>query len=192
MVSPMLNKAKVYLLIFSMILLAYVAFILYKFYNSKHARQEEHFTVEEESAQAQAYQARMHVMKVFDFVLNRKPTSEEITRFSAFKNEQDILINVLKVYAVGKSAETTEEESMFNVVQEEMATIATIATPPPSVSPIPDVPVSQVGQVGPEHYAEPDYYDQAKVPDKVCISRNQLVGFLDDLSRKIEQVRRLI
>lgn len=46
----------------------------------------EHFDTDPE------YHARMNVMKVFDLVDQRSPTLNEITKYSAFKNEQDIML----------------------------------------------------------------------------------------------------
>lgn len=61
----------------------------------------EHFVTDE-------YESRMQVMKIFDMILSRKPSAEEIDKYSKFGNEQDILVNVLKDYAADVDKKTAE------------------------------------------------------------------------------------
>lgn len=73
--------------LFGAIVIAYILFITVKMMNQKGSKFE-HF----EDA---SYNYRMEVMKVFDLYLNRNPTTEEIDKYSALKNEQDILTKIL-------------------------------------------------------------------------------------------------
>ena len=79
-------------IILGVVLVAIIVYLVYIVV--KHRNTKEHFTTEEESA----YDARLETMKIFDLVLNRKPTTDEITKYSQFQNEQDILVQVLQDY----------------------------------------------------------------------------------------------
>ena len=214
---PMLNKAKVYVMIFTGVLIVYMIFIIYR-YNISKTQSEEHFT-----AQDDGYQARMYVMKVFDLVLNRKPTTEEITKFSAYKNEQDILLNVLKTYSIKSTntlsevdSETIEEETLY-VSAEEKRVKRPISVPvqeeeqvqedtinvddyslkmkpipvnsPPTSSQVLDVVQSAYIEASSMYNNKETY---ANASDTVCISRRILTDLLDDLNGKITMVRNLM
>lgn len=214
----MLSKVKVYVIIFTVVLIAYMIFIMYR-YNTSKLRSEEHFTAPDSD-----YQARMYVMKVFDLVLNRKPTQEEIAKFSSYKNEQDILLHVLKTYsgtptnAFSESEEerlhvTSEEESVtgrqtsqefdakvkvkVEVDAEEGSKLKSHAKPIPVYSPpsksearafIQSAYV-EAADMSTELYMNSD---ETEKNDTVCISRRVLKDLLDDLATKIALVRNLM
>jgi hypothetical protein len=76
----------------NLVMLFILALVLvYIYVLLKDDSKKEHFTTEESE-----YDARVETIKIFDLVVNRKPTPEEIDKYSAFQNEQDILQNVLK------------------------------------------------------------------------------------------------
>ena len=63
----------------------------------------EHFTEEEENVNSEEesnkeYQSRLNVMKVFDAILNRKPSVDEISTFAQISNEQDMITEVYEKY----------------------------------------------------------------------------------------------
>jgi hypothetical protein len=67
--------------------------VVYLFYPTIMAKLgREHFTAEP----SDSYVSRMNVMSVFDTLLSRKPTGEEIEKYSKLKNEQDILSAIMK------------------------------------------------------------------------------------------------
>ena len=86
------SKENVILAVFFAIALAYLVWVVYKTYFIR-----EHFTNTEDLSD---YQARMTVMKVFDTVLHRKPVPEEINKYAAITNEQDMLVAVLADFNV--------------------------------------------------------------------------------------------
>lgn len=74
------------------------------------SQKREHFETDPE------YKARMSVMKVFDLVDQRSPTMDEIVKYSAFKNEQDIML-ALTNDKIGraKASHVTDEAVTPNV-----------------------------------------------------------------------------
>ena len=109
-----MGKLFIYSLFFIVILVLYVCIIIFKHKNAKptHAEHAEHF-IDESPTQSQSqsptddYKARLDVMNVFDLNMKRKPTPAEITKYSTFNNEQDILAAVLS----DKHSNTDSEES---------------------------------------------------------------------------------
>lgn len=89
-------------IVLALLLVAVLSYIIYVVVTSNITK--EHFTTEEEGG----YDARIETIKIFELVLNRKPTTEEIEKYSKFKNEQDILIQVLSDY---KSIAPSSEKS---------------------------------------------------------------------------------
>lgn len=85
-----MNKTGVYVSILAIIL---VGWVIYFVINYKADSKKEHFTEEGSN-----YDARLQVMKIFDMVLSRKPTTEEIEKYSKIKNEQDMLVQILQDY----------------------------------------------------------------------------------------------
>ena len=97
----MTSKLTVVLLMFLILALIYLFYILYlTLFKNKHV---EHFDSPE------TYDADMNVMNVFEKVLNRKATDSEIAKYRNYKNEQDILINVIKDYDIGKKNKVKPE-----------------------------------------------------------------------------------
>ena len=66
--------------------------VLIGFLIMKHTKKE---GVKESFVDEKAYMNRLNVMKIFDSVLNRKPTPEEIEKFATADNEQDMLENIV-------------------------------------------------------------------------------------------------
>ena len=86
------------LVLFVLIIVA-ICYIIYVSYKSNN-HLKEHFSNDT------SYDARLETMKVFELVLNRKPTPDEIDKYSKYKNEQDILVHVLSDF---KSTVTSEQ-----------------------------------------------------------------------------------
>lgn len=137
-----MSKQNIILLIFLFIGLLYLLWIAFKMFQKKFCSTplmgktvQEHFTTEEETPSAiddLNYSNRMNVMKVFDTVLNRKPTSAELEKYSSISNEQDLLVKVLADHKTDVVKEETEAfegeaeasdvvESLVNVTEEAKA-----------------------------------------------------------------------
>lgn len=101
-----IDKVSLYLLVLLVIVLV---FLLYFYY---YKPTKEHFTAEE------SYDSRMTVMKVFEMVLDRKPTPDEIEKYSSYKNEQDILLQILQDFnetSKTSSDVTIEKKETFDL-----------------------------------------------------------------------------
>jgi hypothetical protein len=111
-------------IILCIVLIVVIMYLIYIV--MKHRSTKEHFTTEEESS----YDARMETMKIFELVLNRKPTTEEIGKYSQFQNEQDILVQVLQDF---KSVEPVITEAS-SVAPAPATTAPAPATAPPKTA----------------------------------------------------------
>lgn len=94
---------KMYLILFVILFVGYIAFIVIKSLKMSNSIEVEHFVEESPN-----YKYRLEVMKVFDLYLNRNPTPEEINKYAAIGNEQDILLEILKDFDI-KSGKIEEE-----------------------------------------------------------------------------------
>jgi hypothetical protein len=104
---------KVYVMLFMIIFIAYGTFIIVKVFNRKNVDYE-HFKVSEEDS---TYQYRMEVIKIFDMYLHRNPTPEEIDKYSELKNEQEILLAVLRDFNVDTTSDVDPRH--IHIVAEE-------------------------------------------------------------------------
>ena len=166
-----MTKTNVILIIFLLVAVMYLVYIIV--YAYKKSKTEEHFVTEEVTPEAEdqsgkGYESRMYVMKVFDLVMNRKPTTEEIAKYSILGNEQDILVAVLKEFnktdpaAPSGSASVSEE-----IVQGEEV----------------NLPVK----------AEELYEDVASnLSNKVCIDKSKLTSIHKEMSDKLDQLNNLL
>lgn len=97
------NKTIIYLIVFLLIIMVIIGFSFSKY--------REKF---EDSSDS--YQSRLTVIDVFDSYLKRNPTPKEINKYSALKNEQDILSAVMNDFPhkemFGNNITTSEETSV--------------------------------------------------------------------------------
>ena len=84
----LVNKKNTILSIFLIVAIAYLIWSLFSV-----RAHNEHFTVDQPSTAE--YNARLYTIKIFENVIGRKPTPEEITQFSKLDNEQDILTAIM-------------------------------------------------------------------------------------------------
>lgn len=181
--GPFLSSTHIYIAIFMVIAIAYAVYFTYTQFIKK--RNTEHFVDEE-------YQARIEVMKVFDLVLNRKPTPEEINTYSEFKNEQDILVQVLKDFKTNSPSTTVQEEepSSLLALLDKTSTDAITAEetkPAEAKYDMVEVPLSVTVTQKIKQIKEA-YTDD----DKVCMNKYFIKQILDDLQAKIDSVRVLV
>lgn len=108
---PKMSRGKFYMLLFGSVTIAYIVFVLVKMLSQK--------TTKFEHFEDASYKYRLEVMKVFDLYLNRNPTTEEIDKYSAMKNEQDILTNILTDFNISTVDVDKTKLSKKEVVQEE-------------------------------------------------------------------------
>jgi hypothetical protein len=122
-------------------------YLLWELYERYIRTKKEHFTADQPATSTDTvqnpaeYQARMTVMKVFDTVLKRKPTTDEIDKYSKISNEQDILIAILADYNVKSTGLDGLAEGFVTPPPPSMTTPpVSVTTPPASVTtPTPSV-----------------------------------------------------
>ena len=92
-----LTKQNAILSLFLLLALAYLVWTIVIFVKSRNMRSTEHFTEMELASDSisTAYDARLTTINVFQQVIGRKPTAEEITQYSMHGNEQDILTAIM-------------------------------------------------------------------------------------------------
>ena len=110
-------KAMIIIGLFVVVLVMYIAVILYKHAqqpNKKEVGKDiEHFTEGGDAVSEDKYKARLAVMTVFEGHAKRKPTPEEIEKYSKYENEQDILTAVLQDTAILKDASNIEDSKQL-------------------------------------------------------------------------------
>jgi len=181
-----LTADNIYIAIFLAVALAYLAYIIYRQTAAK-KHSTEH-SVDE-------YQARMEVMKVFDLVLQRKPTPEEIAKYSQFENEQDILIHILKDF------KSTTNAGSKAIIEEEN---------PSLTKSLSSVTTAEEESHHPRHakeHVKDEFNDAAQQhqqiqkdgvhehfggDDKICLNKHFVLQILDDLQAKIDSVRIMV
>jgi hypothetical protein len=91
------------------LIIAALAYLTYNMYSKK--SDYEHFTEGETptSEEEDNYASRLNVMKVFDAVLNRKPTVDEIDQYAITNNEQDLITKVYENYQNEIKEKLTQE-----------------------------------------------------------------------------------
>lgn len=121
-----MNKQNAILLVFLLLAAMYLAYLLYNSSISNISSSREHYV---EPGYPSDYDARLNVMKVFEAVLKRKPSIEEISKYASISNEQDLLARLMLDFS----------ETYVNEESREYPDAATsISDAPPSMShPVP-------------------------------------------------------
>ena len=113
----MISKSNLILVLFLAIAICYLIWTLYAAFCKKPT---EHFT----SETLDDYEARMTVMKIFDTVLHRKPTPDEIDKYAKVTNEQDMLVAVLTDFNIATPTPlpggVTSESSTVDATKKEV------------------------------------------------------------------------
>lgn len=170
--ATLLSSKNITIMLFLFIGICYMVYFIYTNVFSK-SDKTEHFMTDD-------YQARMEVMKVFDLVLNRSPTPEELKKYQEHKNEQDILVHVLKDF---KSKLTVQEEQSLLDTAKVMQEQEEYPMPQPEPAPM--------MQQTKEPYANNKTNDEQN-DEKVCMNKYYIKQLLDDLQNKIDSVRVLL
>lgn len=97
MTSINATPGKVYVIMFILLVIGYSIFLITKTL-SRNTVEVEHFVEDK-----QDYQHRMEVIKIFDLYMSRKPTPDEIDKYSKLGNEQEILLSFLKDFNISAS-----------------------------------------------------------------------------------------
>ena len=79
------------------------------------------------------YASRLNVMKIFEAILSRKPTGDEIEKFSGMENEQDVLTEIVKTYQDVITKQNTEPTTMVAPPTTMVTPPTTMVTPPPTM-----------------------------------------------------------
>jgi hypothetical protein len=130
----MISKSNLILVLFLAIAICYLLWTLYAAFCKKPT---EHFT----SETLDDYEARMTVMKIFDTVLHRKPTPDEIDKYAKVTNEQDMLVAVLTDFNIATPTPGgVTSESTNDVAKKEVAAPLTVVVSPTSAESFAPVP----------------------------------------------------
>lgn len=129
-----MSNVNIFLIVLFVIGLGYLMWVAFNMMQKSYCgKVKEHFTETEEEiviedTDSEEYKSRLNVMKVFDTILHRKPTTEELAKYSKISNEQDILVEVLKDYPIPptptESESETQEEFVSSETKEETYTIS--------------------------------------------------------------------
>ena len=117
----MLTSGKVTLLVFMAVIIAYIAFYIVATLREGSwsgvlgESRREHFTEEESvsgaggktTSECNLYNMRQEVINIFDVYMGRKATPDEIDKYSALGNIQDILVNITSDFQL--SSTTVQE-----------------------------------------------------------------------------------
>lgn len=112
-----MTKTKVYAMLIFAVIIACLIMGLTKMMKTKETMSE-HFT---ENGLAD-YNARMTTINVFDAYLKRNPSIDEINKYSAFKNEQDILAAVIKDFPESALNHNLGKDRQYVYITQEEAT----------------------------------------------------------------------
>ena len=166
------TKGNIYIMLFIAIGLAYVIFLVYQ---NVYANQKEHF---EEPVNDKTYKANLQVIKVFDVVLNRKPTNEELEKYGKMENEQDILLAVMNDYrnapnTTTKTPEKTEEKTVEKL--EEKKPVETPEKEPAGIA-----------------GAFKEAYDNVVNDERVCMNKKDVVDMLTNISEQVSTFIKMV
>lgn len=120
------------------------------------------------------YDRRMHVMKLFDALLRRKPSSDELERFTRMDSEASVLQAVLELKASQNADATTSSEKRTG--DTEVKHVGNTQTYERSK-----------GQLSTSVHPQPK--GPAVDDTRIYLQRNELLGRLDDISELITQFR---
>lgn len=167
------SKGNIYIMLFIFIGLAYVLFLVYQ---NVYANQKEHF---EEPVNDKQYKANLQVIKVFDVVLNRKPTNEELEKYGKSENEQDILIAVMNDFKNGAKPKEP--------VAQPIKAPETVQTPAPESKP-------EVKEETSFATSFKEAYDNIVNEEtaRVCLNKADLVNMLTNLSQQVNSFMALV
>lgn len=121
------NNAILIIICICMVLLAMAVVMFHN--NREHFTGDDHAdkdTKTEDNNNAQppmdaAYDSRMQTINIFHLVTNRKPSAQEISKYSVLGNEQDILVAILK--------DLQEQEQTKKVNSSQAAVVENMAQP---------------------------------------------------------------
>lgn len=187
-----ISKTNIYLILFIAIGLAYVIFLVYQ--NVYRHDGKEHF---EEPVNDTQYKANMHVIKVFDVVLSRKPTSDELKKYGKIENEQDILIAVMNDFKNMGKEEQKNEKFEGDSGEGEKKPDTTSGSEQnthtePSVTPsTPSEPVVVTSTDKDEEKADTlssffkETYDNTVNDARVCLNKKDVLSMLNNLNQQV-------
>lgn len=174
------SKDNIYIMLFLAIGIAYVIFLVYQ---NLYANQKEGF---EEPVNDKQYKSNLQVIKVFDVVLNRKPTNEELDKYGKIDNEQDILIAVMNDFKNKKDVKDIETKP---IDKEQL----TESKPPPvpekkTEESDDEAPVAPSGIAG----AFKEAYDNVVNDDRVCMKKSDVIEMLTNISEQVKSFKSMV
>ena len=184
------SKKTIYFYVFGILTIVVTLVLIWNVYIKKQPQDTKEHFVEDD------YEARLHVMKIFDLILGRKPTSEEIDKYATFHNEQDILLQIIKDY---KSNETKEE----NTIQEENTEVTNATETFEETKPSDDL-TSSFGDITAmlkekaknmvkqlDQTVKEKYIDDSQ-QDKICFKKKDIHDMLINLQAELDKIKTLV
>ena len=144
----MLSSGKVTMLLFMAVIVAYIVFYLVVtlregspigsvFGESK----KEHFTSDVGAGAAkegcETYNLRQEVINIFDVYMGRKATPEEIDKYSAIKNIQDILTNITSDFQLSSTTVQERKGKLDELRKDACEPVQVVASTPETPAPAP-------------------------------------------------------
>ena len=183
------SKGNIYIMLFIAIGVAYVVFLVYQ---NLYANQKEHF---EEPVNDKQYKANLQVIKVFDVVLGRKPTNDELEKYGTIDNEQDILLAVMNDF---KDKDKTKDTNLVDKAKSVGAAVVAATKEKMTEEPEP----SEAGaEVEPEPVkskssgisnAVKEAYDNVVNDDRVCMNKRDVMDMLTNISEQVKAFKSMV
>ena len=186
-----LTKQNAILSLFLLLALAYLVWTIVIFVKSRNMRSTEHFTEMEVASDSisTAYDARLTTINVFQQVIGRKPTAEEITQYSMHGNEQDILTAIMdnksNISSSVPSAPSSSPSSVPSVADPSTQTVEKekdqFVSPPPSSSP--STSSSSSNPAPPNANGNGTTYTTPVVSNQVTLPSGQSAGTMNSIQQ---------
>jgi hypothetical protein len=171
-----MDKINIYLLLTLVIILAYV--LVYFFVIRKNSK--EHFTTEQND-----YESRLQVMKVFDMIVKRKPTTEEVEKYSKINNEQDLLVQILQDYtnSTSESAPKVYVETPEKFEDSTSDPIANVM-PTTQIDPVSILNVALAKQPAP--------LSVSLSTDLITVNKSKVTELIESISQSLQSLKILV
>lgn len=133
------------------------------------------------------YHMRIYVMKIFDALLKRKPTSDELDTYSSMQSETDVLNNVLEHYRIGSTSSVIELVAIPSTsrIADEERPESNTSTAAPSVSTFPGITTTYTAETGVKSHAVTDDTPATKKQGLMCVDKRKILFDLKQITDRV-------